>query len=278
MNSIRRRENSDRPNSLGISQAVLDALLERLETTSRSQAAVARGAVRVPFRRLSVAFTVLHSDGTAAHMTVACRNLSRGGVGILHAAYMHVGTSCQVHLPRSGRPDATVPGVVVRCRHVGGRVHEIGVKFHELIDPKDYVSATPEDVRRVLDSIKPAEFSCKVMLWIADDATRRNITRLLTGTRATVIEHDVRKTEPPQGDRADVMICELPPENADVSETLVRLAEFSQGAPVVMVAGARDTKTKARLAQFLPDSTIFLPLELVGICRSMAEAITFSTR
>lgn len=273
---MRRRELSDRPNTLGISQPVLDALLERIETSLRTQSAVARSSVRIPFRRLSIGFTVKHADGSVAAMTVACRNISRGGVGLLHAAYMHVGTPCSIFLPRAGRADTCVPGVVVQCRHVGGRVHEIGVRFDESIEPRDFVAATPEDVQRVLDSIKPAEFACRARVWISDATLRRAVGRLFGLTRSTVEEH--RGAEAPAGARPEVLVCELPGSGEDPSESLLRVAEISQGAPVVMILPDRSDATAARLAQFLPDSSVHQPLELVGMCRALVEAITFSGR
>ena len=61
-------------------------------------------------------------------------NLSQSGAAFLHGASVFPGTPCSIQLlDRSGEA-RTVPGRVVRCRRVEGRVHEVGVRFDEGIE------------------------------------------------------------------------------------------------------------------------------------------------
>lgn len=262
-----------RTNSLGISQAVLDALIDRLEASAQG-APAARAAMRVPFRRLALPMAVFHSDGSRAGLQVACRNISSGGIGILHSAYMHVGIPCEVTLPRAGLSAVTVPGRVVRCRHVGGKVHEIGIQFRKPIEPREFAVPNEQDVRRILEAVNPSEFSAKVLFRVTDDALRRQVCRAMESTKATV--QIVGDQKPPV--RPDVLLCELPPAGANVAETLLQLAEVGMTAPVVMIVPSKEPAVIARLKEYSPDGSIFLPVETLGLCRSLVEAMLFSSR
>ena len=267
------REFRSRSNSLGISQAVLDALIDRLETSSEDSKA-SRASVRVPFRRLALPMAVFHGDGSRAGVVVACRNISAGGIAVLHSAYMHVGTPCEVTLPRPGLSSVTVQGKVVRCRHVGGKVHEVGVQFRKPIEPRDFAAPTDQDVRRILESVDPREFSARVLVLVSDDAVRRQVARVLEGTKATL---ETAGEDKPKA-RPDVLLCDLPPAGADVAETLLRLSELGGGAPVVMIAPPRDAAVSARIKEYAPDGVVHPPLETVGLCRGMVEAMLFASR
>jgi hypothetical protein len=267
------REFSSRSNSLGISQAVLDALIDRLETGSEDSKA-ARASVRVPFRRLALPMTLVHADGSRAGIVVACRNISAGGIAVLHSAYVHVGTTCEVNLPRAGLSSVTARGKVVRCRHVGGKVHEVGVQFQKPIEPRDFATPTELDVRRILEAVDPREFSARVLVLLADEAARRHVARVMEATKATL---EVAADARPKA-RPDVLLCDLPPAGAAVAEVLVKLSELGGGAPVVMVSPPRDAAVSARIREYAPDGVVHPPLETLGLCRGMVEAMLFAAR
>lgn len=271
--SARSREFRSRANTLGISQAVLDALIDKLESSSQS-ASAARSALRIPFRRLALPMNIYHSDGSRSVIQVACRNISSGGIAILHSSYMHVGSICEVILPRAGLSAVPVSGRVVRCRHVGGKVHEIGIKFNKPVEPRQFSAPNEGDLRRVLDAVNPTEFSAKILLSVADESLRRHVVRLLEETKASVQIWNGGKT----ATKPDVLVCELPAPGANVAETLIQLAQTAADAPVVMILPNYDPATVVRMKEFAPDGVVDQPVDLMGLCRGMVEAMIFSTR
>jgi hypothetical protein len=278
-----RRTTNERPNSLAIDQSVLDALASKLEQPSGAggnPAAAARAAVRLPFRRLSVRMSVLHADGTAASIVVACRNLSSGGIGIFHSAYMHVGSPCAVALPRNGKPDAVTRGTVVRCRHLGGRVHELGIKFTDAIDPRDFVDATAEDAGSVLASVRPAEFAAVVALRVDTDPLRREITRVLAETKATVrtlAPEPAAEAEPKPSERSQVLLAEMPM-SGSVPEAVLKLAELSGGAPIVLIAPEDSAAARERVKEFACDGSVFPPMNTGSLVRALVVAMNLGGR
>jgi CheY-like chemotaxis protein len=75
-----------------------------------------------------------HPGGSVVNFLVRARNLSRGGIAFLHGSFVYNGTRCELALRAINNTVVTASGQVVRCRHLSGRVHEVGVHFNEFID------------------------------------------------------------------------------------------------------------------------------------------------
>lgn len=84
---------------------------------------------RFPLRADAVIVKVEPTGLPAKQFVVPIRNISEGGVAFLHNAMLHAGTRCTLYvLLEKGRSFKT-SGRVVRCRHLQGMIHEVGLKF-----------------------------------------------------------------------------------------------------------------------------------------------------
>ncbi|MEI7657253.1 MAG: hypothetical protein WCK33_04240 [Phycisphaerae bacterium] len=130
-----RRMGSVRSNTLGLSGLALKqvhAALDAVDTqTERNNA---RAYARVSVRYASVSVCIEQSGGCRNELLMAGRNLSRGGVSLLHSGFIHDGTKCIVRLPLKSSLVVSFRGSVVRCTHRGGTLHEIGIKFVRPLD------------------------------------------------------------------------------------------------------------------------------------------------
>ena len=70
---------------------------------------------------------------------VRSRNLSCGGLSILHGVFVYPYTRCVVLLKRLDGKHEQVTGKVVEARCVKGRVHEIKICFEGLIEIENFV-------------------------------------------------------------------------------------------------------------------------------------------
>ena len=89
-----------------------------------------RAVSRVPLvagTKLTVDFH--HPGGTVISLAVAPRDISAGGVGFLHGAFVHTGTLCRMRIQDGSGCTTYAHGHVVRCEHLRGRVHLVGVRF-----------------------------------------------------------------------------------------------------------------------------------------------------
>lgn len=89
-----------------------------------------RRHARRPFAGLaSVPMEVLEPGTPVARFLVIPHNLSAGGISVLHGVFVRPGTRCAVTLAAAHCGAMRMEGVVVRCRLITGRVHELGIKF-----------------------------------------------------------------------------------------------------------------------------------------------------
>lgn len=101
---------------------------------------------RQPERRTSQRLACRSDDGIIAVLSladqqeIAClvhpRNIGEGGIAFLHEAFVPEGARCMLTLPTKTGDYLQIEGEVVGCRHVRGRLHEIGVMFDETINPE----------------------------------------------------------------------------------------------------------------------------------------------
>jgi len=72
------------------------------------------------------------------------RNLSASGVCFLHGGFLYDNTPVTIALTTMDGKPRTIDGRVARCRHVSGKVHEIGVLFDEAIKLERFVDMGAE--------------------------------------------------------------------------------------------------------------------------------------
>jgi len=130
---------AERPNTIGLGGRDLASLLDKLDGADPGKSVSRRDFARWPFRRANVTFTVTHPGGSEANLRLACRNLSRGGISLLHTSYVHPGSPCRITLPGGDGTPRDLAGTVRRCIHRRGTLHEIGVIFDAEIDVRDFV-------------------------------------------------------------------------------------------------------------------------------------------
>lgn len=76
-------------------------------------------------------------SGTIA-AEVLGRDISSSGVSFLVGVFLYPGSVCTVDLTTLRSERVKVQGVIARCSHVKGRVHDCGVQFKSPIDPAVY--------------------------------------------------------------------------------------------------------------------------------------------
>lgn len=94
----------------------------------------------------SVIVELEQPSGDTTTYKVVAHDLSSTGVGFLHGVYVHTGVVCTVELVALDRERIRVPGTVVRCELVKGRVHFVGVRFDQSIDLSMFVCADDDAV------------------------------------------------------------------------------------------------------------------------------------
>lgn len=122
---------------------IIDEIRERNEG---SKEAGRRTSERHEYREGAM-LVILHpgDPDRRSPFRVVPANLSSGGVGFLHGAFVHPGTPCDIMLSKlTGEPEL-IHGVVARCELASGRVHLVGVKFNAPIDTRRFIAGEASD-------------------------------------------------------------------------------------------------------------------------------------
>ena len=127
--------------TLPISMDEYFAILSQLNAArSGHRGAEHRKHARVRYWHRDTKVLLRFSDNSQAAYAVKPHNLSAMGLSFLHGFYVHVGIDCETALQDLAGRTVVVPGEAVRCRHVSGKTHEIGVEFAHAIDLLEFVA------------------------------------------------------------------------------------------------------------------------------------------
>lgn len=111
---------------------------------ARVKQSAERRNIRVDYHAEGVVVAIRQPHGNTIHHAVVPRNLSRWGVAFVHGRFVYSDVICDVTLPTLDGKPYIVAGKVVRCRHIGGIVHEVSVVFDEPIDLDLFVTLSAE--------------------------------------------------------------------------------------------------------------------------------------
>lgn len=130
-------------------------VLEELDKARRQTRCERRKYERIEHWCLRVVL-ILKEAGEGMAFVVATRNVSRGGVSLLHRQMMYAREPCTLFFPLQGGKHLLVPGHTVRCRHVRGVLHEIGVRFDRPLSAEELDAVLKEGRASVKPYMKRA--------------------------------------------------------------------------------------------------------------------------
>jgi hypothetical protein len=134
-----------------------DGGISGIRLTDRERASVGKamgihtGAERRRHRRFllpkefALVVRLEQPGGGIATFSATPRDMSTSGIGFFHAAYIHPGTACTLLMRTLHGEPVSIAGVIMRCRHVSGRIHEVGVLFEHEIDVEAFVADASTD-------------------------------------------------------------------------------------------------------------------------------------
>ncbi len=265
-----------RPNTLGLDRARLVPLLDRLDFTwgpeDRGHNPPRRGFVRWPFRRETIELRLRHPGGSLATIRVACRNLSRTGMSVLHGAYVHPGTACTVLVPHPGPGAAPLEGRVVRCTHRSGLIHEVGIRFDRPIDVRRFIAQSPFSDAFCLESVDPSSLGGCVV-YIDDSPSDHRIVRHLlrdTGVRLRAAE-TAREGLAMIEEGCDLILCGL--RAADGPGLEVAKAARARGirTPVIALVTEKTAPVRRAVIDVRADAVLQKPPQQALLLRAIGE-------
>lgn len=259
------KQSTARPNTLGLRGRDLQTLLDKLDA---EQGGASRTHLRWAFRRETVSVQMTQPGGSTTEVDMVARNLSAGGMSLLHAAFVYPNTKIVVRVPGISAGAVDVKGTVVRCMHVQGRVHEVGVKFDEMIEMRSFTAGDLIDGCFSMDQVDPFELEGRILIIDDSEIDRRIIRHFLSKTQLRIVEAStIAEAEGELRGEVDLVIADGTMKG-DVVGTVRRAAS---GVPVVFASADTSIAGMQRVRSLGVDAFVPKPVEPTVLLRALGE-------
>lgn len=275
----RGKPRSEDPTTLRMSPMELARLKRELDASAAASGSVKRAFKRWPFETRSIRMELQHPGGAATTLNYVPRNISREGMGLLHSSFVYTGTRCTVFLPHPARGQAAVGGTVVRCRHFRGKIHEIGVRFDQPIDVREFLGLDGSEECYMLESVNPTSLTGSMLLIEPGKMDRALIRQHLVDTNLTVTAVDtVQAGVERAGEGYDIILCSLNLPDGDGLLVLYQLRTAGIQTPFLLLCSSAGTAAfKDRLRTLQPDGVLCKPVPSQTLLAAMGEFLLMNS-
>lgn len=260
-------------NTLGIEQATYERLLEKLdENADAAFDSIHRKYTRVPLVDPFVRIVVEGDTGMKREMTLACRNLSKGGIGMLHSSFMYPQTVVTVYLTRYDGKQIGIRGRVVRVEHRGGVVHEIGVRFEKEVNTRDFLSSDITEVLPSLERVLPENLKGEVVIVTKDEEIIASMREHLLETSLNFkIVGTVAELETELENKPAMVLVDIGLPEVSGPELVKKLRVRGVGCPMALVGNINQELVRSKVRVCGADSIIRTPVVEDELLRVLGE-------
>lgn len=259
-------------NTLRLGQHELHKLLEKFDKEQSNVNRPDREFVRWAFRVGAVDLTIQHGNGGSVTIPVATRNISRGGVSILHSSFVHLKSPCEITLNVAGGKKQDIPGKVVRCNHLEGRVHEIGIAFDEQISTKDLLGLDPLNEAYSLEKIEPNRLHGTLLIVTPTDLDRDLIMMYLENTNLVLDSANSIETAITRAKKGcDIVIADYHLGSETGPELITALREAQCDAPVIMMTSDKSETALDAIREAEAEGMLSKPVDQNRVCQALGE-------
>jgi CheY-like chemotaxis protein len=259
-------------NTIRMAGSDLQKLQAELDLNSRNEPSHKRSHHRWPFRHASVKIEVEHPGGATSTLNYACRNISAGGISVLHSSFMHLGTKVIVFVPLPGGKTMPIPGVVARCRHYRGNVHEIGLRFTKAIEIREVLDLDPMAGRFTLEHVNPESLR-GTLLHVEDSVMDRRLVRyFLKETSLNVIAVESPAEAMNRiGEGFDLILCDFSLPGMNGADFCLQLRAADVRTPLIMASADSGAETQGLVRSCQANAFLLKPFTREQLLRGIAE-------
>jgi CheY-like chemotaxis protein len=258
-------------NSVRMDRASLNDLFDEMERRPQARLDPRRAHIRWPFRKETVEFSVQHAGFTTSFY-VACRNLSSGGMSVLHNSFLYDGTRVVAMLPEASGKAREVEATVVRCAHVRGVCHEIGLRFQSPIDMRAFVALDVFQNNFAQEAVNPESLRGGLVYVTSSQDEEAPIRSALRDTFLRLrVALSFEEAKSMLDDRADVLLCDHPVNARDAAEAIGALRDQGQTLPVIVFTNESSSTCRERLVRAEVSSVLPKPPDQRTLLRALAE-------
>lgn len=264
--------------TLRLSKDQAALLRAQLEADEKGAPTSRRSHKRFTFDKHPVRVVMTHPGGMQTSLLYLCRNISKGGCSILHSAYVYIDTSCRLTIPQRNGTELEVLGVVRNCRHVSGKVHEIGIQFNEPIDIRSIPGLELSDSEQGGSPIDPASLRGRALL-VEDCPMMRAISVKFLEKSGLDIEvaenaHDALNALKEQ---YDLILCDLDLPDGNAAQIHHHLRGEGRMEPFILLSAHNQSTVRQAFGEDQPDAFLPKPFGQEGLFGVLHEFLVENT-
>lgn len=273
MSQTNGKQNGEVRNTLGVSGQLYEQLLSSLEADERGGTPdLRRVHTRLPFADPFVRVIVEGENSSRRETMLACRNISRGGLGLLYSTFMYPGTRVIAYLQRTDGSTPGLRGRVVRVQHRGGVVHEIGIKFDKDINPRDYLPGDFTEALPSLERVVPDKLNGSVVFVTESDAVRSAVKDFLLETNLNFkFAENTKQAFAAADDAPDMLLVDIEFAETTGPELVKRLRTKGYNKPVALIGDPGLGLTRSIVRVCGADALVRAPMTQDGLLRVLGE-------
>jgi CheY-like chemotaxis protein len=255
-----------------MSAAELDVVHAELDGTAPAESAQRRQSARVSYRHDGILLEIVQPGGGQTTIRVACRNLSRTGLGFLHSSYLHIGTKVTAMLLHQTNRPVRVRAHVVRCRHVMRHIHEVGLMFDEPINVRDFIPPDPLNQTFTCEKVDPGQLT-GTMLVVAEYKIEQACVQSLLDETALDFIYAKSVDEGIEAARKGVaiIVCDDAFEKGSGGEFIAKVRAAGVRSPIILMSTDISEQGLARIRKCEADAFLAKPLKKDLLHRAIAE-------
>ena len=254
-------DSHNKRNSLGINKQVYKHLLNKLESSNQtdSKQPTQRVFTRLQYLDPYFEITLDQAESTSRrNIIVASRNISRGGMSVLHSNYLYPGTTISGHLRKCDGSLHPIEGSICRCNHRGGVVHEVGIRFDHEITIQEFVISDINDSLRSLEAVDPTELKGKVLFVGADQSITPFLREYLSPTNLNFgFDESAQAAMDKNLDQYDLIFVSLDAGNLSGPEFIRCARDSGFNKPIILCGRTSCNQTRKQIR--LSTADMFLP-------------------
>lgn len=260
----------------GLGTNELQIVLDELDHSEPDTRVRTRDRNRLQFRLNGIAADITQPGGGTRSVQIATRNISQHGMAFLHSSYLHAGTVCVIHLPRTIGDAKRVPAVVSGFRHVTRHVHEVDLTFKEPIDVREHVEINVLSQSFGRDRVDQATLTGRLLMVCECRFQSAGLRSMLTDTRLeVVIAQDLPTTEAAMSSGPfDLVLCDLEFCGQSAGDMARKLRSSGQACPILVMSADTSSIARERVRSSGADGFLLLPAVPEALLGTIAEYLS----
>ena len=262
-------------NSLGMDRLVYTQLLKKLNhehLATTDDVHPTRLHTRLEYHEPYLELELENNDRMRSTITVATRNISRGGISVLHSSFVYPGTNVRTKLSKINDTPCMLSGKVVRCEHRGGVVHEVGISFDRQIIVQEFIRPDICDCIRTHERVVHDALKGTVLIVGSDPTVIPFMREILEHTEMHYgFEESAAESLKSDLDRFDLIITCLNAGDMTGPEFTRSLREHHYTRPVIIAGNCDNESTRNQIRLSTADALITVPVAENDILCTLGE-------